>query len=512
MNSESDKTDSIIQAVGIGADTQVCSSVQGQPTGDVIGSIRYQAFKKENVHIFHIGSKTYGWAPKVRVACELSNPAVAILSLLSKKILSFEHIYQNMNSSISAKETEQILVELEKVGIVEKMDKHCTPISSLNLLLTTKCNMDCVYCYGGKGRDKDLHGGSYNLKKEDMSPEIGHAAVDYLLKTAAFRSSGHPGGINFFGGEPLLNLNTIRTIMEYAEDQSKKFSLDLPNFSITTNGTIISQEFIELCKRFKIAVQISFDGTPEAQNTLRPYQGGNGKSSYDVCCESFKFLRKNRMKFRVRATLTKHNMQIMKVINNLERLGADHVHFAVVNADYIKDVTLDEKDIDSVIKEFKMVSEYMLDRICTSKPFVKCNNLIALVETLQKKRKRTLCCGAGVGLVSLVPDGRLFLCHRFAGEDVFCVGHIQEGIDFLSRQGFIQDMHIDSHSMCLDCWCKDLCGGGCPYSNYHYNDKLYVPNSIECKLQKGLSEIAIHFSSSLRKKNEDYYWKIVSDS
>jgi uncharacterized protein len=511
MNLESDKTKSIVQAVGIGADTQVCSGVQDPSIREVIGSIRYQAFKKENVHIFNICSKTYGWAPKVRAACELSKPAVTILSLLSDTILSFEQIYQNMGFSISAKETEQILVVLEKVGFIKRITKHCTAISSINLLLTTRCNMDCVYCYGGKGRDNDLSGGSYNLKKEDMSPEIGRDAVDYLLKTAAFRSGGHPGGINFFGGEPLLNLSTMHAILNYAEEQSKKFSLDLPKFSITTNGTKISQEFIELCNRFKIAVQISFDGTPEAQNTLRPYQGGNGKSSYDVCCESFKFLRKNKINFRVRATLTKHNAQIMKVINNLERLGVEHVHFAIVNADYIKDVTLNDGDIDSVIKEFKKVSEYMLERIYAGKPFVKCNNLITLVETLQKKRKKTLCCGAGVGLLSLVPDGRLFLCHRFAGEDSFCVGHIRDGVDFMRRRDFIHEMHIDSHDMCGDCWCQDLCGGGCPYSNYLYSGKLYMPNPIECKLQKGISQVAIHFASCLRKKNEDYYWKIVND-
>ncbi len=305
MKLDTDKTDCKSQDVGIGGEAQECSGMQNRPTKDVLGPIRHKVFRKETAHTFRIGSKTYGWAPKVRTASELSNPAVAILSSLSNTTLSFEHIYNKMASTLSAEETEQILVELDKVGMVKQLGKHCTPISCVNLLLTTQCNMDCVYCYGGKGRDNSLSGGSYNLKKENMPPEIGCAAVDYLLKTAASSSRGHPGGINFFGGEPLLNLSTLRAILEYAEGQSRKYSLDLPRFSITTNGTVISQGFIELCKRFKIAVQVSFDCTAEAQNTLRPYHEGNGRSSYDVCCESFEVLRRNKIKFRIRATITK---------------------------------------------------------------------------------------------------------------------------------------------------------------------------------------------------------------
>jgi uncharacterized protein len=103
------------------------------------------------------------------------------------------------------------------------------------------------------------------------------------------------------------------------------------------------------------------------------------------------------------------------------------------------------------------------------------------------------------------------LCHRFAGEEPFSVGHIQNGIDFEARYRFIQDMHIATHQECTDCWCKDLCGGGCPYTNYLYGSQLYTPNSLECTLQKGLAEIGIHFAACLRKANEDLYWKVVGE-
>lgn len=124
----------------------------------------------------------------------------------------------------------------------------------LTLHLTDACNLRCKYCYVRQ----DTH---------RMTLDTAKAAVNM-----AADDPGHHG-IIFFGGEPLLRRQLIYDTVQYAE------SLGLPgkfHYKITTNGTLLDDEFLAFSKRYQVFIALSHDGT--AQDVCRVYPDGAAHS------------------------------------------------------------------------------------------------------------------------------------------------------------------------------------------------------------------------------------------
>ena len=92
-----------------------------------------------------------------------------------------------------------------------------------------------------------------------MSPETGKKAVDFLIKSSGPRKHLE---MDFFGGEPLINMKTVKAVTEYArkreQETGKKFKLTL-----TTNG----QRLTELAAPLRAA---GLDRLNISLDTLRP--------------------------------------------------------------------------------------------------------------------------------------------------------------------------------------------------------------------------------------------------
>ena len=136
------------------------------------------------------------------------------------------------------------------------------------------CNMDCVYCfeYGFSESGNELS--KDNRKKlmlkliELYSEQIDD--IDYI----------------FFGGEPLLHIKYIEDICRTftKEKTEKKLS-----FSFTTNGTLINDKFISLCRNYNIKeLRITLDGPEYIHDNRRPLKNKNG--SYSKIIENIKRL------------------------------------------------------------------------------------------------------------------------------------------------------------------------------------------------------------------------------
>ena len=98
-------------------------------------------------------------------------------------------------------------------------------LDSLMIELTRKCNLHCAHCYRGNQQDKDI-----NL-----------SALDNLFDQVMYI-----GDLCLFGGEPLLNLSTI----QYIFNKLVENNICIERIAITTNGTICSDDFVELMKSF----------------------------------------------------------------------------------------------------------------------------------------------------------------------------------------------------------------------------------------------------------------------
>ena len=119
------------------------------------------------------------------------------------------------------------------------------PLRSLSLNVAQTCNMACSYCYADEGR----FGGKSRL----MTKEVAFQAIDRL-----FQDSDHdePVVVGFMGGEPLVNRELVHEATRYAVNKANGKQV---RFSVTTNGTLITENDACLFHEFPFTVQISID-------------------------------------------------------------------------------------------------------------------------------------------------------------------------------------------------------------------------------------------------------------
>ena len=171
--------------------------------------------------------------------------------------------------------------------------KRKTVVKALCLHIAHDCNLACRYCFAEEGE--------YHGRRALMSFEVGKKALDFLIANSGNRRNLE---VDFFGGEPLMNWNVVKQLVEYGRSQeephNKKF-----RFTLTTNGVLLNDEIMEFCNREMANVVLSLDGRKEVNDRMRPTRNGHG-SSYDIIVPKFQKFAKSRedRDYYVRGTFT----------------------------------------------------------------------------------------------------------------------------------------------------------------------------------------------------------------
>ena len=145
-------------------------------------------------------------------------------------------------------------------------------MGSLTLQVTQKCNLRCKYCIYSENLNVQQRSHSNNV----MSFETAKKALDFFR--CHITDTGN-AAIGFYGGEPLLAFPLIKKSVQYAEDIFEGREII---FSITTNGTLLTDEIIA----FLIQHKLSIDGPENIQNQNRIFPNGSG--SYEVVLHNLK--------------------------------------------------------------------------------------------------------------------------------------------------------------------------------------------------------------------------------
>src|SRR5262249_4895812 len=146
------------------------------------------------------------------------------------------------------------------------------PLGSLVLNVANKCNLHCSYCY-------EPEGAKYGSSPVQMDWETARTSVDFL-----FQKAGNNREVNviFFGGEALLNFKLMREVVDYAEEQGRERGKKV-DFSLTTNGTLLSDEIIDFFQAHRFGLTVSIDGPQELHDKRRFFLTNKGerKGSYE---------------------------------------------------------------------------------------------------------------------------------------------------------------------------------------------------------------------------------------
>lgn len=371
------------------------------------------------------------------------------------------------------------------------------PLKTLVLTVTDACNLGCLYCYCDmekqrrNGRDNDRRSGG-------MTPTMAKEAVDFLI---ARSGELEEVVLVFFGGEPLLNFPLIRETAAYAKQQAEKSGKRV-RFSITTNGTLLTDEIIRFFQEERMSVTVSMDGHPEAHDRYRRFP--DGSPSYRIIRPKVGRLLQNRGALPVvaRVTLVSNPSEVPRMLDHLLEMGFAEAGFSPVTAP-ANGAYLDETGMAELLAAFRQLANRFVFHAMVDQ-FFGFTNLIDLLVTLHEGDLKTHPCGAGLGLFSISPDGRFYLCQRFTNDERFRMGDIRTGLDDRRIQQFRESAALSGKPVCRKCWARKICAGGCYHEALQREGDPVAPNLHYCEWIKAWIETGLTAYCRLSIENPDF--------
>lgn len=351
-------------------------------------------------------------------------------------------------------------------------------IKALCLHVAHTCNLTCSYCFAGQGR--------YHGKDAVMSFETGARALDFLVEHSG---SHHNLEVDFFGGEPLMNWQTVKDLVAYARSIEKEAGKHF-RFTLTTNGMLIDDDVIEFTNREMDNVVLSLDGRKEVHDRFRVTASGRG--SYDVIVPKFRKLVESRgeRSYYMRGTYTRYNTDFASDVIHMAQLGFSELSMEPVVASPDDPAALREEDLPELFRQYEILAEYMIERRKQGRPITFYHYMIDL-EHGPCIYKRLSGCGSGTEYMAVTPSGDLYPCHQFVGDERYLMGNIRDGVTNTSLRDEFASCNVYSRSECADCWAKLYCSGGCAANSYHASGDIRGIYEYGCRLFRKRIECAV---------------------
>jgi len=351
-------------------------------------------------------------------------------------------------------------------------------VKALCLHIAHTCNLNCEYCFASQGK--------YHGERSMMSFEVGKRAFDWLIENSDSRRNLE---VDFFGGEPLMNFDVVKQLVEYARSIEKEKGKNF-RFTLTTNGVLVDDDVIDFCNREMSNVVLSLDGRKEIHDRYRVDYAGNG--SWDKIVPKFqKFVEKRGGKnYYMRGTFTHANPDFLKDIQTMLDLGFNELSMEPVVCAAGDPSELTEEDFPVVCRQYEELAKLMLKKDKEGKPFTFYHYMIDLTGG-PCVYKRISGCGSGTEYMAVTPWGDLYPCHQFVGDEKFKLGDIWKGVDNAEVQSEFAACNVYAHPECRDCWARLYCSGGCAANAYHATGKVTGVYEYGCRLFKKRMECAI---------------------
>lgn len=404
-------------------------------------------------------------------------------------------VIAEMLGDVPASEVEEILTEI--VSLVQDgqlfapdnaeramshMREREPVVKALCLHMAHECNLRCAYCFAGQG----AYGGERGL----MSLETGRKAIDFLLSRSGRRRHLE---VDFFGGEPMLNFDTVKEIVSYGRareaETGKKF-----RFTLTTNGTRLDEDSIRYINLHMDNVVLSIDGRPAVHDRMRKRPDGVG--GYADILHKLLQMAESRAheRYYVRGTYTRFNPDFSEDVLHLAEAGFRQISVEPVVTAPSEPYAIRPEDVPGLCAEYEKLAAALLLRRREGRP-VNFFHFNIDLDGGPCIAKRITGCGAGTEYLAVTPGGALYPCHQFVGEEAFCLGSLDTGIEKPDIGQRFARCHVWAKPECARCWAKYYCGGGCAANAYHASGNgsgdILHPDETGCALQRKRIECAL---------------------
>ena len=362
--------------------------------------------------------------------------------------------------------------------LTPKLNKNSSVVKALCLHIAHTCNLNCSYCFASQGK--------YQGERALMSYETGKAVLDFLIKNSGTR---HNLEVDFFGGEPLMNWQVVKDLVNYARSIEKEHNKNF-RFTLTTNGILIDDDVIDFCNKEMDNVVLSLDGRKEVHDKFRVNY--EGKGSYETVVPKFQdFVKKRGDKgYYIRGTFTHNNKDFTNDIFHMADLGFTELSMEPVVCPPGDPYALTEADMPELFEQYEILAKEMIKRKKNGNGFTFYHYMIDL-KNGPCIYKRISGCGSGTEYMAVTPWGDLYPCHQFVGDEKYKLGDIYNGVTNTDIQNEFRQCNAYSRPDCKNCWAKLYCAGGCAANSYHATGSVSGIYEYGCELFKKRIECAI---------------------
>lgn len=423
----------------------------------------------------------------------LDDIAFELLSVLSEAeivsgtictdITSLDAVYGNNNVI----ETFYELHKMAKDGVMFSSDDYSeflprlgeAPVKAMCLHVAHDCNLRCEYCFAETG--------DFGGQRKLMPANIAKKAIDMLVKLSEGR---HNIEVDFFGGEPLMNMNVVKETVDYARSIEEAADKNF-RFTITTNGLALNDETTDYINKEMVNVVLSLDGRKSVNDKMRKTTANT--SSYDIIVPKYQKLVNQRgdKEYYVRGTYTRDNLDFDKDIIHLYNLGFDQISVEPVVGPEEDDYSIQEQHLQDIEQSYERLLSEMHSRHKNQENMFNFFHFMIDLDNGPCAIKRLKGCGSGNEYIAVTPEGDIYPCHQFVGNNDFIMGNVDEGITRSDLKEKFANAHVLNKPECTKCWAKLFCSGGCNANNYNYCGALENPHKISCELEKIRLECAI---------------------
>ena len=320
-------------------------------------------------------------------------------------------------------------------------------IAELRLMIQLGCNLKCNYCYAVEG--------TYRRETNSvMTDEMGIAILDSIVEKG-IRQIEH---ISFFGGEPTVYWETIRTVCKHAKTLHENGGLEImPEFFIVTNGTILTDGLLETIKEFNIKMTISLDGPKEINDKLRVDK--NGKGTYDTILSNL-----NKMKAygvlpqMIETTYTcvheEMGLERFEIVNTIKEItGVSMVMIADCIDSYLSPINKESlnSSTNMILQAIRNVfagdikTPLELNALCLTASVIR--------QLFNKKVRNDVHCSSGYRSLCVDGNGDYYPCHRYVETPEYKLGNLILDNEIKIKRSLTKD----AVPKCSKCWAAQFC-------------------------------------------------------
>ncbi|MDI6642073.1 MAG: radical SAM protein [Elusimicrobiota bacterium] len=355
-----------------------------------------------------------------------------------------------------------------KIEDVERKIKTGDILYKLQLIVTTECNLACVYCYRSNVVEPLIQ-----ERPTRMSFQTAKKAIDGFLNITQ-RNGKEDVYIRFFGGEPLLNWNLIKDIVLYIDNLDVK--KPRINHILNTNGIILNDSIAKFLGEHDFRVSLSLDGVKEINDKLR--KRPSGKGTFKRIDKVIDVLKQYVNDIEISTTLVDENLYHLREL-----------------IDYLHDKGLNEIDINTLcyssqLDLLKAPTKEKVEQLADARSYGK-EKGVSVGGKWFRLYKRTdepslsYCKRMGEQL-SVEPSGDIYPCSGWpiklgSVEDIDAILNSDEYREVAMRL-------VGNLPSCYGCEIEGMCAGGCAGNVHILTGDSYNPESNECEFRRAITK------------------------